>query len=160
MLIPAGTLTFEGKRRLGNKREVAPLAQSSYLLQLGQSQRVVVFDFELHEAHVGWMGQLRDDTESGKQSAMMERRDRERERASGKLSSFGLSVRLQSKLRRGQPVEGLDVDNGFGIGHVVFLGNHGALLVHHHHGVSEGHPTPQQTVQTVQRHKTGEGDDT
>lgn len=38
-----------------------------YLFQFGQSQGVVVLDFELHEAHVCRMRELRDDTESREQ---------------------------------------------------------------------------------------------
>lgn len=46
---------------------------SFYLLQFGQSQRVVVFDFKLHEAHVGWVGELSDDTQSWEQSGEKKR---------------------------------------------------------------------------------------
>ena len=46
-----------------------------YLLQLGESQGVVVFDFELHEAHVGWVGELSDDAEGWEQSGRTEKRD-------------------------------------------------------------------------------------
>lgn len=42
--------------------------KSCYIFQLGQSQRIVVFHFELHKAHVGWMCELRDDAKSWKKS--------------------------------------------------------------------------------------------
>ncbi len=40
---------------------------TAHLFQFGQSQRVVVFDFELHKAHVCWVGELSDDAETGEQ---------------------------------------------------------------------------------------------
>lgn len=40
-----------------------------YLFQFRQSQRVVIFDFELHKTHVGWVCELCDDTKTWKQSA-------------------------------------------------------------------------------------------
>lgn len=43
-------------------------AGSFYLFKFGQSQRVVVFDFELHKPHIGWVGELCDDTQSREQS--------------------------------------------------------------------------------------------
>lgn len=49
---------------------------SFYLFQLGQGQRVVVFDFELHKAHVGWVGELRDDTKSWEQSGEKKHTDK------------------------------------------------------------------------------------
>lgn len=52
---------------------------------------------------------------------------------------------IRSEERR--PEERLDVDDGLRVGHVVLLGDHGALLVHHHHGVGESHPAPQQAVE-------------
>lgn len=45
-----------------------------YLFQFGQSQRIMVFDFELHKAHVGWVGELRDDTKSWEKSGTKKRR--------------------------------------------------------------------------------------
>ena len=47
-----------------------------YLFQFGQSQRVVVFDFELHEAHVGGMSELRDDAQRREQSGSRKHRDK------------------------------------------------------------------------------------
>lgn len=49
-----------------------------YLFKFGQSQRVVVFDFELHKAHVGWVGELSDDAKRREQSGGKKHRDRER----------------------------------------------------------------------------------
>lgn len=49
---------------------------SLYLFQFGQSQRVVIFDFELHEAHVGWVCELSDDTKSREQSGDKEHTER------------------------------------------------------------------------------------
>lgn len=51
-----------------------------------------------------------------------------------------------SRSEQRRPEERLDVDDGLRVGHVVLLGDHGALLVHHHHGVGESHPAPQQAV--------------
>ena len=51
-----------------------------YLLQLGESQGVVVFDLELHEAHVGRVGELGDDAEGWEQSGEERGRPRERVR--------------------------------------------------------------------------------
>lgn len=47
------------------------------------------------------------------------------------------------------PEHGLDIDDGFGVGHVVFLRTHGALLVHHDQVVSVDDPTLEQVVQAV-----------
>ena len=41
---------------------------SFYLFQFGQGQRVMVFDFELHKAHVCRVGELCDDAQSWEQS--------------------------------------------------------------------------------------------
>lgn len=43
-----------------------------YLFQFRQSQRVVIFDSELHKTHVGRMCELCDDTKPWKQSAEQE----------------------------------------------------------------------------------------
>lgn len=40
-----------------------------YLLQFRQSQRIVIFDSELHKTHVGRVCELRDDAKTWKQSA-------------------------------------------------------------------------------------------
>lgn len=45
------------------------------------------------------------------------------------------------------PEHGLDVDDGFGVGHVVLLSTHGALLVHNHQVVSVDDATLEQVVQ-------------
>lgn len=45
---------------------VSPLVMS-YLLQLGEGQWIAVLCSELHESHVGWMSELCDNTETGKQ---------------------------------------------------------------------------------------------
>lgn len=42
---------------------------NSYLFELGKSKGVTVFGSELHESHVGWVGELCDNTETGKQPA-------------------------------------------------------------------------------------------
>lgn len=49
-------------------------------------------------------------------------------------------------LFRHLPEKCLHVDDGFGVCHVVFLGTHGAFLVHDHHVGSKSHPTPEQVV--------------
>lgn len=54
-----------------------------------------------------------------------------------------------------KPEEGLYVDDGLGVSHVVLLCDHGALLVHHHHGVGESNSTAKQTVQTVETAREG-----
>lgn len=41
--------------------------QRSYLLQFGESQGVAVLSSELHEPHVGWVCELSNDAETGKQ---------------------------------------------------------------------------------------------
>lgn len=38
----------------------------------------MVFDFELHKAHVGRVGELRDDTKSWEQSGRKKHREREK----------------------------------------------------------------------------------
>lgn len=43
-----------------------------YLFQFRQSQRVVIFDSELHKTHVGRVCELCDDTKPWKQSAEQE----------------------------------------------------------------------------------------
>lgn len=53
--------------------------EAFYLFQFGQSQRVVVFDFELHKAHVGRVGELCYDTKSWEQSVRKKKRETERE---------------------------------------------------------------------------------
>jgi len=45
------------------------------------------------------------------------------------------------------PEHGLDVDDGLGVCHVVFLSTHGALLVHNHQVVGVDYATLQQVVQ-------------
>lgn len=55
-------------------------------------------------------------------------------------------VRLKSKFEQSRPEQGLDIDYGLCISHVVLLCNHGALLINHNHGVGESHSTSQQTV--------------
>lgn len=75
----------------------------------------------------------------------------EKEKEKRKHSLLAKRVTLQSKSRQSTPEEGLDVDDGLCISHVVLLCNHGALLVDHHHGVGESHSTSKQTVQTVER---------
>lgn len=47
------------------------------------------------------------------------------------------------------PEHCLHVDDGLGVGHVVLLGTHGALLVRHHQIVCIDDATPQQAVQAV-----------
>lgn len=121
---------------------------SCYLFQFGQSQRVVVFDFELHKAHVCWVCELRDDTKSWEQSAGNKETIMNRK----KISHY---MRLQSKFEQSRPEECLDIDDSLCIRHVILLCNHGALLVNHHHGVGESHSTSQQTVQTVERVRQG-----
>ena len=111
----------------------------------------MVFDFELHKAHVGRMGELCDDTQSWEQSVRKKNRETQREKMVKKNNNFSLykRLRLQSEFGQSGPEKGLDVDDGLCVGHVVLLCDHGALLVNHHHGVGEGHSAPQQTVQTV-----------
>lgn len=60
-------------------------------------------------------------------------------------------MRLHRKSEQSRPEEGLDVDDGLCVGHVVFLCDHGALLVDHHHGVRERHSASQQTVQAERK---------
>lgn len=50
---------------------------------------------------------------------------------------------------RPSPEHGLHVDDGLGVGHVVLLRAHGALLVHHHQVVRVDDPTLQQAVQAA-----------
>lgn len=47
------------------------------------------------------------------------------------------------------PEHGLDVDDGLGVGHVVLLGAHGALLVHNHQVISVDDSTLEQVVQAA-----------
>ena len=55
----------------------------------------------------------------------------------------------------GLPEHGLHVDDGLGVGHVVLLGAHGALLVHHHQVVCVDDPTLEQVVQAARTHRQG-----
>ena len=57
----------------------------------------------------------------------------------------------------GSPEHGLHVDDGLGVGHVVLLGAHGALLVHHHQVVGVDDPTLEEVVQTARQHKQQSG---
>lgn len=52
----------------------------SYLLQFGEGQRIVVLDFELHEAHVGRVGELCYDAESWEQPVKSQEQEAQRER--------------------------------------------------------------------------------
>lgn len=45
------------------------------------------------------------------------------------------------------PKHSLDVDDGLGVGHVVLLSAHGALLVHNHQVVGVDYSTLEQIVQ-------------
>lgn len=51
------------------------------------------------------------------------------------------------------PKHCLHVDNSFGIGHVIFLGTHRALLIHNHQIIGVYNTTLQQTVQTGKKAK-------
>lgn len=51
------------------------------------------------------------------------------------------------KMCEALPEHGLDVDDGLGVGHVVLLCAHGALLVHHHQVVGVDYTTLEQVVQ-------------
>lgn len=53
------------------------------------------------------------------------------------------------------PEHGLHVDDGLGVRHVVLLGAHGALLVHHHQVVRIDDAALQQAVQAVQGQQYG-----
>lgn len=46
------------------------------------------------------------------------------------------------------PEHCLHIDNSFGIGHVVFLGAHGALFIHNDQVIGVDDPTLEQAVQT------------
>ena len=52
---------------------------------------------------------------------------------------------------RVSPEHGLHVDDGLGVGHVILLGAHGALLVHHHQVVRVDDAALQQAVQAAGR---------
>lgn len=111
----------------------------------------MVFYFELHEAHVGWVCELSDDAKSWEQS-------REREYIEGHLQNerrrknihFRLECEIIEQVWERRPEEGLDIDDGLCVSHVVLFCNHGALLVNYHHCVSKSHSTSQQAVQTIE----------
>lgn len=46
------------------------------------------------------------------------------------------------------PEHCLHVDNSFGIGHVIFLGAHGALFIHNDQVIGVDDPALEQAVQT------------
>lgn len=67
-----------------------------YLFQFRQSQRVVIFDSELHKTHVGRMCELCDDTKPWKQSAKQEYKINYKKKEKKKLSQDCIIVIKQT----------------------------------------------------------------
>lgn len=68
----------------------------TYLFQFRQSQRVVIFDFKLHETHVGRVCELCDDTKPWKQSAEQEYKQLDSQIKEKKISQDSIIVRKQT----------------------------------------------------------------
>lgn len=67
-----------------------------------------------------------------------------------KKQQHSVKMALWSESR---PEKCLNIDYSLCISHVVLLCNHGALLVHHHHGVGKRHSASQQTIQAKEKKK-------